>query len=47
VEEGSLSRTLVFDCGHDYAQKEYAMKTEREMLSVKALKAIANTGILE
>ena len=30
VEEASLSRTLVFDCGHDYAQKEYAMKRGRD-----------------
>jgi len=26
VEEGSLSRTLAFDCGHDYAQEQCAMK---------------------
>jgi len=30
VEEGSLSRTLAFDCGHGYAQSEYAMKTENQ-----------------
>jgi len=32
MEEGSLSKTLAFDCGHGYAQEEYAMKrqTERE-----------------
>jgi len=29
VEEGSLSRTLAFDCGHGYAQEEYAVKRER------------------
>jgi len=26
VEESSLSRTLAFDCGHGYAQEEYATK---------------------
>jgi len=30
VEQGSLSRTLEFDCGHGYAQEEYAMKRERD-----------------
>jgi len=25
VEEGSLSRTLAIDCGHGYAQEEYAL----------------------
>ena len=28
VEEGSLSKTLAFDCGHGYAQEQYAMKRE-------------------
>jgi len=30
VEEGSLSRTLAFDCGQGYAHEEYAMKTDRQ-----------------
>jgi len=28
MEEGSISRTLAFSCGHGYAQGEYAMKRE-------------------
>jgi len=28
VEEGNFSRMLAFDCGHGYAQEEYAMKRE-------------------
>jgi len=31
VEEGSLSRTLAFDCGYGYTQEEYAMKRERNI----------------
>jgi len=30
MEEDNLSRTLAFDCGHGYAQEDYAMKRERE-----------------
>jgi len=30
MKEGSLSRTLAFDCGHGYAQEENAIKRERE-----------------
>jgi len=30
MEEGSLSRTLAFDCGHGYAQEEYVIKRMRE-----------------
>jgi len=29
VEEGSLSRTLAFDCGHGYSPEECAIKRER------------------
>jgi len=28
MEEGSLSRTLAFDCGIGYAREEYGMKRE-------------------
>ena len=30
VEEGSLSRTQAFDCGHGYAREECAAKRERQ-----------------
>ena len=29
MEEGSLSRTLAFDCGHGYAPEQYATKRQR------------------
>jgi len=32
VEEGSLSRTLVFNSGQSNAQEEYAMKRDREVM---------------
>jgi len=28
MEEGSVSRTLAFNCGHGYAQEEYVTKRE-------------------
>jgi len=28
VEEGSLSRTLAFDCGHGYAHEESSIKMD-------------------
>ena len=31
VEEGSLSRTLAFACGHGYAQEEYAVQIDRDV----------------
>jgi len=34
VEEGSLSRTLAFNCGHGYTQEEHAMKREREKQTI-------------
>jgi len=34
VEESSPSRTPAFDCGHGYAQEEYAMKTKKEMITI-------------
>jgi len=30
MEDGSLSRTLAFNCGHGYTQEEYAVKSETE-----------------
>ena len=30
VEEGSLSRTLAFDCGYDYALEQYAIRRQWE-----------------
>jgi len=33
VEEGSLSGTLMFDCGNGYAQEEYSVKRERESVA--------------
>jgi len=30
VEEGSLSRTLAFNCGHGYAQEDYSQCHEEE-----------------
>ena len=33
VEEGSLSRRLAFDCGHGYAQEEYAVKRDETVLT--------------
>jgi len=38
VEEGSLLRTLVFDCGHGYAQEDYAMKRRDEDMSYYSYK---------
>ena len=40
MEEDNLSRTLAFDCGHGYAQEDYAMKREREREVEKAHKAV-------
>ena len=30
MEDGSLSRTLAFNCGHGYTQEEHAVKSKRE-----------------
>jgi len=30
MEEGSIWRTLAFDCGYGYAQEEYVVKRKRE-----------------
>ena len=35
-EEGRLSRTQAFDCGHGYAQEEHATKKEREQRAILA-----------
>jgi len=35
VEDGSLLRTLAFDCGHSGAQEEYAVKREKSIRPVK------------
>ena len=42
VEESSPSRTLGFDCGHSYAQEEYAMKTKRNDNDWPVLPSVSN-----